>query len=116
MSQAATPQLVERAADVDDQERTDRPGLHKHDGVVEANRRAREDLPEWQRLRGDWWEADDDLTHGARERMTDRERQVWRSVEVHGMRPADLARETDADPSTIRTVLESAREKRGVQR
>jgi len=44
--------------------------------------------------------------------LSEREREVWRSVELHGYRPADLARETGADPSTIRTLLERARRKR----
>jgi DNA-directed RNA polymerase specialized sigma24 family protein len=44
--------------------------------------------------------------------LTRREREVWLSVEMHGYRPADLAHETGADPSTIRTLLASARRKR----
>jgi len=108
MSQAATSQLVERAVEQDE---IGEAPLSRHEGVLESKRRARENLPEWQRIEGDWWKDDDDLTHGARERMTRREREVWRTVEVHGLRLEDLARELQADPSTLRSVLESAREK-----
>jgi len=112
VSRAASVPLVERLPEPEEPE----PGLSKHAGVLEANRSAGEDLPEWQVIEGSWWEADDDLTHGARQRLTDRERQVWRSVKVHGMRPADLARADGMDPSTVRSVLRSARDKVGDRR
>lgn len=117
MSRVASPELVERL-DRATEEETE-PELSKHAGVVEVNRAAREELPEWQQIEGDWWRDDDDLTHGERQRMTDRERQVWRSVKIHGMRLRDLAehpRGFDADASTLRSVLRSAESKRGVQR
>lgn len=44
--------------------------------------------------------------------LSEREREVWLSVELHGYRPRDLAVETGAEPSTIRTLLARARRKR----
>lgn len=41
--------------------------------------------------------------------MTKHQRQVYCSVEVHGIAPSELARMTQSDPSTIRTLLAKAR-------
>ena len=121
MSRAVSPPLVDRLPEPEE----DAPALSKHHGVTEANRRTvrqlheEDDLPGWQVIEGDWWEAADDLGPGDRERMTRRERGVFRAVHVHGLRVRDLAEHPnglDADASTLRSVLRSAEEKRGGQR
>lgn len=115
MSQAANPPLVEHVVE-DDQEASSVPVLSKHTGVQQANRRAAEDLPDWQRFEGDWWETGGELSRVELDRMTRREVEVWRSVEVHGLRAQDLAAELNCDPSTVRDALERARSKRGDRR
>lgn len=100
--------------DVDQPERQVPPGdLRTHDGVESANARRCDTAPPpgWERdpnasvlrARG----VDVDLSG-----MTVREREVFRSVDVHGIRPEDLARMTNAAPSTIWTLLKRARNAR----
>lgn len=48
--------------------------------------------------------------------LTEREREVWVSCEVEGLRPVDLAPYLDVSASTVRTLLSRAREKRGGRR
>lgn len=43
--------------------------------------------------------------------LTAAEADVYRRVEEAGARPVDVARRTDRDPSTVRTLLQRAREK-----
>lgn len=86
--------------------------IRTHDGVKHRNadRRSPSPPPGWENdphadvlsVRG----VDVDLSG-----LSEREREVWRSVELHGYRPRDLAAETGAEPSTIRTLLDRARRK-----
>ena len=112
MSQATTPIAADRDAGAD--RPVEAGDLATHTGVEAANATRFDDTPPrgWERspnagalaVRG----ADVDLSG-----MTEREREVFRSVEVHGIRPADLAEMTGSDTSTIRTLLASARDARG---
>lgn len=45
--------------------------------------------------------------------LTEREREVFMSCHVHGLRPVDVARELGVSPSTVRTILSRVRRKRG---
>lgn len=102
------------AVDHDDVE--EEPGhrrLWSHDGVEAANARRCDDAPPIG--------FDSDPTDGVLSvrgmdvdtaGLTEREREVWLSVDVHGIRPADLAIMTDAEESTIRSLLHDARRKR----
>ena len=44
--------------------------------------------------------------------LSEAEQEVFESVEIHGLRPADVARSTGREPSTVRTLLSRARSKR----
>lgn len=96
-----------------DAEEPEHRHLHTHDGVEEANAKRCDEIPP----RG----FDSDPTDGVlsvrgltvdTSGMTEREREVFLSVDVHGIRPADLAIMTDANESTIRSHLNNARRKR----
>lgn len=87
---------------------TSRTGsLREHRTVEEINEQLRgserSSPPE------EWREAEPEPEPEVLADMTRYQRQVYLSVEVHGIRPAELARETGAPTSTIRTLLEKAR-------
>lgn len=48
--------------------------------------------------------------------LTEREREVYVSCDLEGLRPADVAPVLDVSPSTVRTLLSRARQKRGESR
>ncbi len=45
--------------------------------------------------------------------LSDAEREVFESVEIHGLRPTEVADRTGRKPTTVRTLLSRARRKRG---
>lgn len=48
-------------------------------------------------------------------RLSERQREAWKAVEIGGLPPRDAARDLGVEGSTLRTHLNRAREKMGVE-